>query len=309
MGPRSRETRRSTAENVGKALSDCKNTAMEFPDLLREMLPELGLEWRRHHRRAIRRRVVRRMDEIGLRSYARYRDRLREDPEERRRFAAELNVTITRLFRNRDRLAPLLDAAFDRYRQRTESPTPCRILSCGCAGGEEPYTVAILFDLWNARTADGNLPPPRITACDIDDRCLERARRAIYSGTCLREIPAPVLASHFEPVENYDSPAHRPIERIRRQVRFVRRNVLVDGPPDGPFDIVLCRNLAYTYFAEAKRVAFTEELATCMTAGAALLVGSSESIPPPRAGSRLRTDPSDSMLAWKTSSADPAADG
>ena len=49
--------------------------------------------------------------------------------------------------------------------------------------------------------------------------------------------------------------------------------------PDGPFDIILCRNLVFTYFEETLQTEILEGLLTRLCAGGILVTGIHESIP------------------------------
>jgi chemotaxis protein methyltransferase CheR len=50
-------------------------------------------------------------------------------------------------------------------------------------------------------------------------------------------------------------------------------------PPDGPFDLVLCRNLAFTYFDLELQRRTAAKLAGVLHAGGALVVGAHEALP------------------------------
>jgi chemotaxis protein methyltransferase CheR len=62
---------------------------------------------------------------------------------------------------------------------------------------------------------------------------------------------------------------------MRAPVRFGHHD-LRTPPPAGPFDLVLCRNLAYSYFDEPTQGALTASLRAVMRAGSVLVVGGDE---------------------------------
>jgi chemotaxis protein methyltransferase CheR len=66
--------------------------------------------------------------------------------------------------------------------------------------------------------------------------------------------------------------------RYRRLVR-VRRHDLRSRPPAGPFDLVLCRNLAFTYFASELQLAVLGRLVGALHPGGALVIGLHERLP------------------------------
>jgi chemotaxis protein methyltransferase CheR len=114
-----------------------------------------------------------------------------------------------------------------------------RIWSAGCASGEEPYSLALLFAFGEMQTDQG----PEILATDADPHLLERARRACYPASSLRDLPERWRAA-FEGIG--DALCLKP-ER-RTSVRFLEQDIR-ETMPAGAFDLILCRNLVFTYFA------------------------------------------------------------
>ena len=71
--------------------------------------------------------------------------------------------------------------------------------------------------------------------------------------------------------EFYFSPEYRP------PVRFLAQDIRQDFP-DGRFDLVLCRNLVFTYFQVPLQVVIIGRLAEVLVPGGLLLLGSHESL-------------------------------
>ena len=125
---------------------------------------------------------------------------------------------------------------------------PLLALSLPCAGGQEPYSIAITL-------RDAGLPARRfgIDAVDVGARMLEIARRGVYSANAFRgasDSPESRWTRHFrrQPQGYEIDPA------IRSTVRFVQANVLdpalLAGSP--PYDVVFCRNLLIYLDAPAR---------------------------------------------------------
>jgi chemotaxis protein methyltransferase CheR len=49
--------------------------------------------------------------------------------------------------------------------------------------------------------------------------------------------------------------------------------------PDGPFDVVLCRNVAFTYFEDALQLRVAQVLASALRPGGLLVIGAGEALP------------------------------
>jgi chemotaxis protein methyltransferase CheR len=184
-------------------------------------LPRLGRRWAgyRKVRRQVCRRVRRRAAELGLDGFEAYREHLEARSDEWAVLDGLMNVTISRF--NRDR------GVFEYLRDEVLEPG-MRVWSAGCASGEEPYTLALLCDGLD------------ILATDIDPAMLRRAETARYPPSALRELPDELRGAFTDGMLD---------ERYRRRVTFARHDIR-DEPPAGPFDLVLCRNLAFTYFDE-----------------------------------------------------------
>jgi chemotaxis protein methyltransferase CheR len=61
-------------------------------------------------------------------------------------------------------------------------------------------------------------------------------------------------------------------------VTFLQHDVR-DAPPPGPFHLVLCRNLVFTYHDDERQREACRRFAEVMPSGAALVVGAHETLP------------------------------
>jgi chemotaxis protein methyltransferase CheR len=210
------------------------------------------------------RRLRRRLTELGLPDLDAYRARLAADPAEWHVLGTLTPVTISRFARDRavfDVLAREVVPALERA-ARDAGRHPLRAWSAGCASGEEAHTLALLW------------PDVDVLATDVHPAVLERARRARYPHSSLRELTAAERARAF--VSSGGEHAVRP--EIAARVTVVRHDVR-EPPPDGPFDLVLCRNVAFTYFDEDRRRAALAQLASAVRPGGALVIGLHETLP------------------------------
>jgi chemotaxis protein methyltransferase CheR len=227
-------------------------------------LPRLGLRWAgyRKVRRQVCRRLARRLAELRLADLDAYRDRLAADPAEWTALAALAPVTISRFARDR----AVYDSLASEVVPSLGGPG-LRAWSAGCASGEEAYTLALLW------------PAMQVLATDVHPPVLERARRAAYPRSSLRELTPPERARGFAT----QGAEHVVRPDIAARVTVARHD-LRDPPPDGPFDLVLCRNVAFTYLDEDRRRAVLAHLARALRAGGALVIGLHEALPEPPTG-------------------------
>jgi len=228
-------------------------------------LPRLGMRWAgfRKVRRQVCRRIRRRVRELGLADAGAYRAYLEGEPQEWRR--------------DRGVFEGLEREVFPALARADGGAGVLACLSVGCASGEEPYSLVLSWMLGFARRRAA--PAIAVTALDSHPVMLARARRACYSPGTLKELPAAWRGEAFD--ARGGELCLR--ERFRDKVELVSGDVR-DGVPGGPYRLVLCRNLVFTYFEESLQRKILGDLHTHMHEGAALVVGAHEQLPEPSAG-------------------------
>lgn len=243
-------------------------------------LPRLNLRWPgfRKVRGQVCKRLKRRMSDLGLDSFAAYRERLKADPQEWRVLDDCCHITISRFYRDRGVFATLLsqvlpDIAFRAWAEDRAA----RCWSAGCASGEEPYTLKILWDLHVSAAVPG--ASLAIVATDVDEAVLRRARTGCFKKASLRELPPDVIAQAFDQQQGlYCVRPHH-----RQGLAFLRQDLRTEWP-DGPFDLILCRNLAFTYFAPPLQERVLERILERLAPRGYLVIGAHERLPVPLAG-------------------------
>jgi chemotaxis protein methyltransferase CheR len=223
------------------------------------VLPRLHLRWAgfRRVRGQVLKRMRKRMTGLGL-DVAGYRELLERDASELARLDDFSRITISRFYRDR--------SIFDLLRRELPRGRPLRAVSLGCASGEEPWTLALIA-VFDGLALD-------ITAVDADPRLLERARRGVYDPGTLRELPPGWRERAFTP----EGEAFRLRDELRARVTFLEGD-LRRSLPEGPFDLVLCRNVAFTYFDEPLQHETAARLAGLLREGGLLVLGAHERLP------------------------------
>lgn len=245
-------------------------------DFLKWALPAMGLRWQgfRRVRRQVCRRIGQRLRELELGDCGGYRRYLAVHPDEWAILDSFCRIPISRFFRDasvfgaleRDILPTLAATAFGR------GVSSLRVWSAGCAAGEEPYSVALVWR-FSAEAASPRLRL-EIIATDVDAHLLERARIGCYRMSSLEEVPRPWLAQAFFP----SGPLFCLKPELRGMVKFELQDIRETMPP-GLFDLILCRNLAFTYFADAEQRAMLDRLIDRLAPGGGLVIGIRERFP------------------------------
>lgn len=239
-------------------------------------LPQIGFRWKgfRKVRRQVCRRIRRRFRELGLANLDAYRELLVSDPEEWHRLERLCRVTISRFFRDREVYRRLGDEVLLELAAtaRNRGASGLRCWSAGCASGEEPYSLAIL---WRSSVA-ARFPEMTLSilATDWDLTVLARARRARYEEGSLREMPGDWRREAFEERDGGLELGTEHRERVSFAALDIRQSF-----PATAFDLILCRNLAFTYYDERSQRQVGQRLIDRMVPGGYLVVGSHESVP------------------------------
>lgn len=195
-----------------------------------------------------------------------------ELPDERGALARELTVGETYFFRHADQFEALMDVALPERLSARAATRKLRLLSAGCASGEEAYTLAILL------RERGVEPGFNVTieALDLNPAALAKASQGLYSPWSLRETPAELQQRWF----TRQGRDLQLVSSIREAVRFHEHNLLHDAPAliaAGGFDIVFCRNVLM-YFTTEHATAIVARLARALAPGGFLFLGHAETL-------------------------------
>jgi chemotaxis protein methyltransferase CheR len=253
-------------------------------DFLKWALPQLGLRWPgyRKVRRLVAKRLNRRLAELGLADLAAYRAFLTEHPSEWARLDAMCRIPISRFYRDRgvfDAIGrQLLPAAAAMASTRGDDAVAC--WSAGCASGEEPYTLMLVWrfcvaDRWPGFSF-------RVIATDAEETMIARAKAACYGRSSLEDLPEEWRERAFARC----GALFCLDPEFRRGVDFALQDIR-QTMPGGPFELVLCRNLAFTYFDDAAQHLILEQLRQRIIPDGFLVLGSHEKLPADGAGFAL----------------------
>jgi chemotaxis protein methyltransferase CheR len=252
-------------------------TDHECARFLQWCLPELRFRWAgfRRVRKQVCKRLGRRVAELGLDDLDAYRVFLESHDEEWRVLDSMCRVTITRFYRDRavwDLLCADVLPALAR-RAVSSGKMEVRCWSAGCGSGEEAYTLRIAW-LLGAIPATGVDLPLRVVATDSNPMLFDRARRGIYKPGSLRFLPVEWVETAFEETTE----GHRLQDTFTKDIDFVDQDIR-ENMPDGVFDLVLCRNLVFTYFDESLQKELLERIAGRIAADGTLVIGAHERLP------------------------------
>jgi chemotaxis protein methyltransferase CheR len=244
----------------------------EFLLLKRKIFKDTSLDIHQYKNNYLRRRIDVRMRANNTQNYIEYYRLLSKEPMEYNTLLEDLTINVTHFFRDpevfqviEDEIIPLLIYENVKKQHRT-----IRLLSVGCASGEEPYSLAILmhyllgeeFDKFNVS----------IYGIDYDKTSLEIARSGKYYPQQLENVRAEFLESYFD----FDDELYHISDEIQDMVRFKNQDIF-NGNFGKHFNIIVCRNVMI-YFTKDMQERLFEQFYDSLKNGGYLIIGKTETM-------------------------------
>jgi len=165
--------------------------------LLEKVYRDGGYDFRDYKRGTVTRRLERRLNATGSRTYPDYMQFLDTHPEEYQKFAEYLTIKVSGFFRSPytfQQVADLVLPELVSYK-RSQGERRLRFWSTACARGEEPYSIAILLaEFLGNRRQDFEIS---IHATDISQIALREAQAGIYSQKDIEGLTDTILERYF----------------------------------------------------------------------------------------------------------------
>jgi chemotaxis protein methyltransferase CheR len=243
--------------------------ARELQQLKEQIRRDVGFYCDGYKEHCLRRRIAVRMRARGLHGYSDYAALLLNDPQEYQKLRDAVTINVSKFYRNLE-VWKVLDAQVvpRLFGERRD----IRIWSAGCAGGEEPYSIAMLLREYAQRTGEVEaLSRFDVMGSDIDRLSLETAQRGEYTSFAFTDIPTDIRERWFE------APQYTRVKPIiRDSVRFETLDLMTGDLPNGN-DVIFCRNVVI-YFERAVQEALFERFHRALAPGGFLVLGKVETL-------------------------------
>src|SRR5712691_2722886 len=138
-----------------------------------------GFDFTGYKRTSLLRRIDKRLQMLGMTTYADYTDYLEVHPEEFSQLFNTILINVTRFFRDPAAWDYLAAEIVPQIVEGKEPGESLRIWSAGCASGEEPYTLAMVMG--ESLGVQQLSERVKIYATDVDENALNQARQGAYS--------------------------------------------------------------------------------------------------------------------------------
>ncbi len=213
-----------------------------------------GLDLARYKPAFIKRRLDRRMRMLNISEYSQYAHVLKNDRKEFEEIFLSLSINVTNFFRD--------SAVFDRFQlsilpqilSNLGENKKIRIWSAGCASGEEPYSIAIMFNQILGKIMNLDV---KVIGNDVNKTAIQFAERGRYSRKSVESLPPDVIKNNFQKISNNGQDVeYEVVQSVKDMVTFKVGDILSD--PMQSFDVIFCRNVLIYYEKEAQELILTK---------------------------------------------------
>jgi two-component system, chemotaxis family, CheB/CheR fusion protein len=239
-------------------------------DILGILAARTGHDFSHYKRATVLRRLERRMQVNLVPDLPAYREFLRAEQRETKPLLADMLISVTNFFRDREAFDTLERVVIPRLVASREAGDTIRVWVAGCATGEEAYSLGMLLqDEINERGLDIRF---QIFASDISASAIDIARVGAYPESIVTDIPPVRLRRYF----TLEGGRYQVKRALREQILFAAHNVLHD-PPFSRIDLISCRNLLI-YLSRAMQERVLETFHYSLAPDGVLFLGSAESV-------------------------------
>lgn len=236
-------------------------------DLLEKLYARRGWDFRNYKKASVIRRIDKRLNALNINTYEKYSAYLDKDQTEYASLFSTLMIKVSEFFRDPEVFAGLESA----FKEPHSFKDRIKVWCCGCATGEEAFSLAILLEENLSRS---DLARSIVYATDLDFDAISQCRTAEFRTDQLKNVSKERLARHFIVASN----AYYMVNyQIRSRVRFGALDIVTDNPLSC-VSVISCRNLLI-YFDKTLQEKVFRKFHFALAPGGLLVLGLAEAIP------------------------------
>ncbi|HVY29132.1 MAG TPA: protein-glutamate O-methyltransferase CheR [Polyangiaceae bacterium] len=195
-----------------------------------------------------------------------------EASDELAALARELTIGETYFFRHGDQFRAFGEVALPERLSARAASRKLRLLSAGCASGEEAYSLAMMV-----REQELGLGfEISVQGLDLNPDALAKAQTGLYGPWSMRET-SDARKQRWFTTQGKD---FRLVPELLHSVRFSQHNLILDSPrllPPATFDVIFCRNVLM-YFTPEHAAGIVERLTHALLPNGFLFLGHAETL-------------------------------
>lgn len=193
------------------------------------------------------RRINVRMKILNITNTSEYAELLNSNPDEVGSLYDSLSINVTKFYRDKQVWQIFSNKVIPNLINLVKPNDTIRVWSCGCASGEEPYSLAIMFSeaLKNTKL---NF---KILATDINSHAIRDARNGHYTSDNLKNLDDILITKYFKKVT---TDHYQVTKEIKDLISFNLGDITTF--PASYMDVIFCRNLLIYYGKNAQDLIF-----------------------------------------------------
>lgn len=259
-------------------------TEKEFRSLKTIIEESFGLSLKTHTRETLAKKTLPRLKALRLNSFSEYIAYVTDGPMAK----AELHAlpgyimnTESYFLREYAQLQLFVDLFLEKKKQKIlTAERTFRVLSAGCAEGQEPYSISMVLRNATDRLQGWDIG---IWGLDVNVFALEKAQYGVYSSYSLRGPNTETIERHFQKTKSTSCDTPRECYRLKpeivRSVEYKHGNILQPLVLQGlkKLDFIFCRNVLM-YMSPRALERIVMNLWEALADDGYLFVGQSESL-------------------------------
>lgn len=212
----------------------------------------------------MKRRIDTHISKSPYKDYEEYVGELKKNKKALDEFVEYITINVSEFYRNPDQWEILTKRIFPMLIEKFG--TNLNIWSAACSTGDEPYSLAMALSEFVP------LNKIKITATDISDEVVAKAKIGLYGEKSVANVPAKYKKEYF----TQNGPAYQISDKIKNCITFKKHNLLKDDFFKNQH-LIVCRNVLIYFTEEAKDEIFSKYYQS-LAPGGVLFIGSTEQI-------------------------------
>lgn len=231
---------------VTHSYEDKDNTADEqqlFEEIISILLQKTGTNFQHYKHTTLRRRIAKRMVVTKQETTEKYLNLLKSNSKEQDFLFHDILIPVTYFFRDQQAFDNLCENTFPSLIENLTVPV-LRIWSAGCSTGEEAYSIAICIQDYLEKINKPEIKV-QIIASDLSEKCISKARAAVYTQQDVKNISQKRLEKYFT---KKDNSFH--VNKVIRDMCVFAVHDLTKDVPFAKIDFISCRNVLIYFDTE-----------------------------------------------------------
>lgn len=236
----------------------------DYDYLTKEVYKLTQIDLSLYKQNQMKRRIDALISRRKITGYDKYIDFIKNDKEALKEFVEYITINVSEFYRNPEQWEILTDKIFPELIKKYGKKL--KIWSAACSTGDEPYSLVMALSQYVP------LSDISITATDISDDIIDKAKLGIYSDKSVANVPKEYLSKYFTKNGDFYSISND----IKKCVHFKKHNLLKDEFGKD-YNLIVCRNVLIYFTEEAKDEVFRKYYKS-LSRGGVLFIGSTEQI-------------------------------